>query len=131
MPAIQQFAPILFNENEQVVIAIEGRILPTLNSAIWISMVVPVYLYLSLIIFHRFCRSVVYIVTTERVLVVEPQGIIDEIQLDEIVRIRTSRKSMMIYGQKKRLWLARIPDAIFFESLINNVIAKVASQKVS
>lgn len=130
MSRIREYAPILLNNSEQVVIAIEGRLLPTLSSALWITVISPSAVFLPLLIFHRFWRSITYVVTTERVLIVEPHGSVGEIKLDEIVKIRASKTSMMIYGPKKRLWLSRLPDACFFENLIVNVTEKVAVTKM-
>lgn len=111
-----------------MVLAVAGRVLPTLNSAIWIWIFAPTVTLLPLLLFHRAWRSVTYIITTERVLIVEPQGVVDEIRLGEISKVRTSRASMMIYGQHRRFWLSRLPDGVFFASVIRNVTQAVARQ---
>lgn len=131
MSRIREYAPIMLNDGEQVVTAIEGSLLPSLSSAIWIYVVSPSTIFLPLLIFHRFWRSITYFVTTERVLIVEPHGIVGEIKLDEILKIRSSKTSMMIYGREKRLWLSRLPDALFFENLIVNVTEKVSAKQTT
>ncbi|MEP1613480.1 MAG: hypothetical protein ABJL72_16360 [Roseobacter sp.] len=129
MSRIREYAPVLLNDKEQVVLAIEGRLLPSLSSAIWIVLVSPSTIFLPLLIFHRFWRSITYIVTTQRILIVERQGCVGEILLDEIVKIRASKTSMMVYGKSKKLWLSRLPDAYFFENLIMNVVEKIHQQR--
>lgn len=129
MSRIREYAPVLLNDKEQVVLAIEGRLLPSLSSAIWIVFISPSAIFLPFLILHRFWRSITYIITTERILIVEPQGCVGEISLDEIVKIRATKTSMMIYGKSKKLWLSRLPDACFFENLIANVVEKMQPQR--
>ena len=108
-------------ETEQLVHAVEGRILPTFSDFFWIVLFAPSLIFLVWLSVHRLFRSVTYIITTQRVLVVEPQGVVDEIQIKDIQRTRTRRRAMMIHGPSNRLWLSRLPDAWRFEAILERV----------
>ena len=120
-----QYAPINLNENEQVVLAVEGRTLPSLSDAIFVVIFAPALFLLPLLVLHRFFRPVSYLITTQRILVAEPEGQRDSLSLREISKIRGTRTSLMIYTTKHRMWLSRLPDAWYFENVINNLIEKI------
>ena len=113
-------ASILLNEDEQLVYAVHARIAPTLTEIAVIVLCAPVALVVWLFA-HRVFRSATYVITTQRVLVVEKQGTSDGISIAEIQRVRTRRRAMMIYGGGKRLWLPRLPDGWHFEAILNKV----------
>ncbi len=117
--------PLLLNENEQIVLAVDGRILPSLSDVIFILCFDPQQLLLPLLILHRIFRSITYVITTERIIAVEPDGKIDEIWLEKIVRMKGTKTSLMVHCLETKLWLSRLPDAWFFESVVWKVIDKV------
>lgn len=93
--------------------------------AIWIIGFSPAFFFLPLLTLHRLFRPVSYLLTTERLLVVEPEGEIDAIPIHQITKTRSKKTSLMIYGNGRRMWLSRLPDAWFFETVIWKVIDKV------
>ena len=113
------------NENEQVVLAVDGRILPSLSDVVFILLFDPQRILLPLLILHRIFRPITYFITTERILAVEPDGKLDEVQLGKIVKIRGTKTSLMVYSPENRLWLSRLPDAWFFETVVWKVVDKV------
>jgi len=115
------YQPLLLEETEQVVHVVHGRVLPSISDVVLIAVFSPTLMFLVWLSVHRFFRSVTYIVTTQRVLVVESQGIVGEMHLKEILRIKTLRKAMMIQGTSGRLWLSRLPDAWHFETTLEKV----------
>ena len=130
MSYTEHYAPIELNEHEQVVLAIDGRIFPNLPEFIIYLIVFPLvafpaFFFVALLTIHRLFRPVSYVITTERVLVVEPGGMIDAIRLDQISKIKRKYTSLRVFGADRRLRLSRLPDARFFETVIWKVIAKV------
>ncbi|MEX0305391.1 MAG: hypothetical protein AB3N24_23475 [Leisingera sp.] len=113
-------APILLNEDEQLVYAVHARIAPTLTEVVVVVLCAPVALVIWLFV-HRAFRSATYVITTQRVLVVEKQGTCDEVEVSAIQRLKTRRGAMKIYAGGKRLWLPRLPDGWHFESILNKV----------
>ncbi|PIB26693.1 hypothetical protein BFP76_11535 [Amylibacter kogurei] len=112
-------------DNEQVVHAVDGRIFPTLSDIIMILIFAPALVIAPMLIIHNLFRPIIYVITTKRVLIHEPSGLVDAIDLTKIKHFRGGRKSLLIYADGKRLWLSRIPDAWHFEGVIRNVINKV------
>ncbi len=129
MLGLDQYSPISLNENEQIVLSVEGKILPSLTDAIFIVAFTPAWFFLPLLTLHRAFRPITYIVTTERILAVEPRGVIDSICLNKVTKIKGTKTSMMVYGAESRLWLSRLPDAWFFETVVWKVIEKVGHSK--
>ncbi|AHB86008.1 hypothetical protein KQ247_11120 [Ruegeria pomeroyi] len=111
---------ILLSEAEQVVFTTHARIAPTLTELVIIVVFAPIALVIWLFI-HRSFRSTVYMITTKRVLVIEKQGIVDQIPIQDIQRVTGRRRSMMIYGSDTRLWLARLQDGWQFETILERV----------
>ncbi|GLO68816.1 hypothetical protein MACH17_03330 [Phaeobacter inhibens] len=105
---------------EQVVHATHARIAPTLTEVVVILLCAPVALVIWLFI-HRAFRSVTYIMTTQRVLIVEKQGIADQIRIQDIQRVQARRHAMMISGMGKRLWLARLQNGWQFDTILTRV----------
>lgn len=121
----KQYSPISLDENEQIVLSVEGKILPSLTDAMFIVVFAPAWFILLLVTLHRAFRPITYIVTTERILAVEPRGIVDSISLNKVTKSRGTKTSLMVYGTENRLWLSRLPDAWFFETVVWKVIEKV------
>lgn len=92
---------MLLGENEQMVLAVDGRALPSLSDMFAIFQFSPTWFMAPLIIIHRVFRLITYFITTERVFAVEPNGRLDTIELDEIVRMKGTRSSLMVYGRKR------------------------------
>ncbi|AUQ73060.1 hypothetical protein [Phaeobacter piscinae] len=115
-------AAIELSDGEQVVYATHARIAPTLSEIIVIVLCAPVALVIWLFI-HRAFRSVTYIITTHRVLIVEKQGIADQIGIQDIQRVKARRRAMMISGTGKRLWLARLQNGWQFDTILTRVRA--------
>ncbi|AHD08102.1 hypothetical protein [Phaeobacter gallaeciensis] len=109
-------------EGEQAVHATHARIAPTLNEIIVIVLCAPVALVIWLFI-HRSFRSVTYIITTRRVLIVEKQGIVDQIRIQDIQRVKVRRRAVMIFAMRKRLWLARLQNGWQFDTILTRVRA--------
>ncbi|APG45846.1 hypothetical protein [Phaeobacter porticola] len=107
---------------EQFVHATHARIAPTLSEMIVIVLCAPVALVIWLFI-HRAFRSVTYIITTRRVLIVEKQGILDQICIQDIQRVKVRRRALMISGKSKRLWLARLQNGWQFDTILTRVRA--------
>ncbi|UWR88704.1 hypothetical protein [Phaeobacter inhibens] len=105
---------------EQVVHATHARIAPTLTEVIVIVLCAPVALVIWLFI-HRAFRSVTYIMTTQRVLIVEKQGIADQIRIQDIQRVQARRHAVMISVMGKRLWLARLQNGWQFDTILTRV----------
>lgn len=118
--------PIELQTDEQIVHTIAASRLPTLTEIIFASAVFPFWLYGFLVFVHRLFRPLAYVITTRRVIVAEPNGTIDEIDLTTIKRMRGTRKALMIYGEINRVWLSRLPDARFAENLIRRVQKKMS-----
>lgn len=127
---LTKYPPISLGENEQVVMAVTGRVLPSLSDMILILSFAPAWFFAPLLILHHLFRPITYIITTERVLAIEPSGVVETIDLVEIVKFKGSRKSLLIHGIKSRLWLTRLPDAWHFETVICNVMDKVDFETV-
>lgn len=125
----ERYPPLKLGELEQVVFAIEGRIVPSLNDLIWILAIAPAWIITSALILHRLFRPICYLITTQRVIAIEPNGGREDIYLSEITRTRGTKTSLMLIGAQKRLWLSRLPDAWFFEHLIGKTIEKVSSNR--
>lgn len=125
----KKYDPVVLGDDEQIVLAVDGRILPSLSDFTFIFLFAPAWFLAPLLIVHRLFRPITYIITTERVLAVEPNGVLQAIMLSEIDHMKGSRTSLMVFGNNKRLWLARLPDAWFFESVLGNVIEKMAQNK--
>ena len=121
----QQYPSVSLNKHEQIVLAVDARILPSLSDMMFITLFVPVWFFLLVPILHRIFRPITYIITTERILAVEPNGKFYGIGLDRIIKMKGTKTSLMVYGSKDRLWLPRLPDAWFFETVVWNVIDKV------
>ncbi|ATG40939.1 MULTISPECIES: hypothetical protein [Phaeobacter] len=115
-------AAIELSDGEQVVYATHARIAPTLSEIIVIVLCAPVALVIWLFI-HRAFRSVTYIITTRRVLIVEKQGIADQIGIQDIQRVKARRRAVMISGISKRLWLARLQNGWQFDTILTRVRA--------
>ncbi|MEK0164540.1 hypothetical protein VWX35_10620 [Phaeobacter sp. A36a-5a] len=105
---------------EQVVHATHARIALTLTEVIVIVLCAPLALVIWLFI-HRAFRSVTYIMTTQRVLIVEKQGIADQIRIQDIQRVRARRHAMVISGMGKCLWLARLQNGWQFDTILTRV----------
>lgn len=129
MPDLTYPCAVLLNENEQIVLSVKGKILPSLGDAILIFVFAPAWFFLPLITLHRTFRPISYIITTERILAVEPNGVMCSICLDKITKIKGTKTSMMVYGTEGRLWLPRLPDAFFFETVVWKVIEKTGLSK--
>jgi len=119
MPYSNSFSEITLNENEQIVITCHGRIWLSLNNIIWILLFAPAYLFVPLLTLHHLFRPVCYIITTQRVLVVEPSSIIQSMDLNQIKKMSGSRTSLMLHSEENRMYLARLQDAWQFETIIN------------
>ncbi|MDC0657883.1 hypothetical protein N6L27_07755 [Leisingera sp. SS27] len=113
-------APLVLRDGEQVVHAVHARIAPTLTEILVIVLCAPVALVIWLFV-HRAFRSATYVITTQRVLVVEKQGMSSEVAIKDIRRLRTVRGAMMIHTAETRLWLPRLPDGWQFETILNRV----------
>ncbi|KIC24930.1 MULTISPECIES: hypothetical protein [unclassified Leisingera] len=113
-------APIPVREGEQIVHAVHARIAPTLTEVVIIVLCAPVALVIWLFV-HRAFRSATYVITTQRVLVVERRGACSEVAIKDIQRLRTFRGAMMIHAAETRLWLPRLPDGWQFETILNRV----------
>lgn len=113
-------APIMLHEDEQLVHAVHARIAPTLTEVVIIVLCAPVALVIWLFV-HRAFRSSTYVITTQRVLVVDKQGDCSEVTIRDIKRLRTFRGAMVIHAGKSRLWLSQLPDGSHFERILNKV----------
>lgn len=129
MPVFEQYSPVPLNENEQIVLSVAGKILPSLTDAIFIVVFAPAWFFLPLLTLHRTFRPITYIVTTDRILAVEPRGVINSIYLSKVTKTKGPKTSLMVYGTENRLWLSRLPDAWFFENVVWKVIEKVGLSK--
>lgn len=129
MLGFDQYYPISLNENEQVVLSVAGKIFPGLADAIFIVVFAPALFFLPLLVLHRAFRPITYVVTTERIIAVEPRGVIDSIYLSKVTKIKGTKTSLMVYGTENRLWLSRLPDAWFFETVVWKVIEKMGLSK--
>ena len=107
-------SPILLGENEQVVFAVMGKALPSLSDAIWFMFFPLMTFFLPLLLIHRLFRPVAYMITTNRILVVEPEGLLDEIALNGIVKMRGTRTSLLIYADKKMLVAGALAGCLAF-----------------
>ncbi|SPJ31245.1 hypothetical protein [Falsiruegeria mediterranea] len=116
------FQPLTLNENEQIVFSEQARVLPTLTDLIAVAVFAPTLMLVPWLIVHRLFRRTVYLITTQRVLIDESDGVAAEMALDEIVKFRGTRKSLLIVGAKRRLWVARCHDAWRFETIVERVI---------
>lgn len=125
MSNFKQYPPLLLGENEQVVTAVAGRILPSLSDLLLIFYFAPAWFFAPSLMLHHFFRPISYVITTDRVLALEPCGTIEAINLVDIVQFKGSRKTLILYGTKNRMWLSRLPDAWHFETVICNVMDKV------
>lgn len=129
MPYFKQYSARLLDTNEQVVFAVEGRVLPSLSDFIFIIAFAPALYLAPLLMLHHLFRPISYVITTERILSIEPGNAPETIKLTEITRMKGSKKSLLIYGVKKRLWLSRLPDAWHFETIIRKVTEKIELAK--
>lgn len=109
-------------------LAVNGRVFPSIWDLFLIFAVSPTVVLVPWLTLHYMFRSVTYVITTERVLVVEPRGITDQIRIDQITRCRGSRKSLLIYGRSNRVWLPRLPDAWHFEAVILKLRDRIIAQ---
>ncbi|KII13904.1 hypothetical protein [Phaeobacter sp. S60] len=115
-------AAIELSDGEQVVHATHARIAPTLTEMIVIVLCAPVALVIWLFI-HRAFLSVTYIITTRRVMIVDKQGIADQIRIQDIQRVKARQRAMMISGMSRRLWLARLQNGGQFDTILTRVRA--------
>lgn len=122
-------SPILLNQDEQAVYAVKACVLPTLTDAILILIFAPTLMMFPWLVIHFAFRRTYYVITTQRVLVLDAGGVIGEARLSDIDRIRGSRSALMLMGADTRLWLPRLPDAWHFEGIITRVMAKVGHRK--
>ncbi|MFW8596223.1 hypothetical protein [Cribrihabitans neustonicus] len=112
---------LLLGDGEQVVLAVPARTLPTLNEMALILLFAPAALILYFLI-HRTFRRVAYVITTKRVLVLEPEGTAREIAIADIRRTRTLRGAMMVHGAGGAvLWLPRLRDGWQFDTVLTRV----------
>lgn len=119
--SIQDHVPLQLEEGEQVVQTIRGRVSPTISDLTLIVLFSPTLMLVIWLSLHRLFRPVTYILTTRRVLVMEPQSVVDEMAIKDIQRIRTLRNAMMIQSSSGPLWLSRLPDAWQFEATLEKV----------
>jgi hypothetical protein len=124
---VEEYSPVLLNEHEQIVLSVAGRLWPNLNDAIFIF--ASAWFFLPILTLHRAFRPITYIVTTERILAVEPRRIAGSVYLDKVTKTYGTKTSLMVCGAEKRLWLSRLPDAWFFETVVWKVIEKVSLSK--
>lgn len=129
MSKFDRYDPIFLNEKEQIVLAVAGRIFPSLTDAIFIVGFAPALFFLPLLALHRAFRPVTYIVTTERILAVEPGGVVGSIDLRQVVKTKGTKTSLLVYGGNNRLWLSRLPDAWFFETVVWKVVKRLGLSK--
>ncbi|WP_164661573.1 hypothetical protein [Tropicibacter sp. Alg240-R139] len=120
-----QFQAVTLSEGEQIVFSEQSRVLPILKDAIYIAIFAPTLMLMPWLTVHRMFRRSVYLVTTQRVLVVEPDGVVGEIGVSDIVGFRGTRSSLLIIGGTSRLWLPRLHDAWRFETIVQRVIERV------
>ncbi|AZV80249.1 hypothetical protein EBB79_01310 [Parasedimentitalea marina] len=118
---MQDHVPLQLEEGEQRVQIIRGRVSPTISDLALIVLFSPTLMLVIWLSLHRLFRPVAYILTTQRVLVMEPQNVVGEIAIKDIQRIRTLRKAMMIQSPSSRLWLSRLPDAWQFEATLEKI----------
>lgn len=118
------FQPLMLNEDEQIVFSEQARVLPTLTDLIAVAVFAPTLMLIPWLMVHRLFRRTVYMITTQRVLIIEPDGVTAEMALDEIVKFRGTRKSLLIVGDNRRLWVARSHDAWRFETIVDRLIKR-------
>ncbi|WP_299501979.1 hypothetical protein [uncultured Roseobacter sp.] len=111
MSSFKMYQPVVLDNDEQVVLTVDGRILPSITDYIFILLFAPMWFFAPLLVLHRLFRPVSYMITTKRVLVLEPSGQLDAIEIDEIAKMQGTKTALMISGDAKCLWLTRLPDA--------------------
>lgn len=102
--------------------------MPTLADVILIGVLSPTLAMIPWLIIHFSFRRMVYVITTQRVLVSDSSGVIGEMRLSEISGFRGSRTSLLLSGNGPKLWLPRLPDAWQFETIIRKVSDKVSDK---
>lgn len=119
------FAPLELGSDEQIVFATKGIVIPGLHDAwFWILFLIAPFIAIPICI-HRAFRPVAYLVTTRRIIITEPDGIVQSLSLSEVNRSRGTRSALMIYGPSTRMWLNRLEDAWQFEAIMWKTIEKV------
>lgn len=121
------FKQLTLNEEEQVVLAVQARRFPNVRDFILVFVLFKYFLmFLLAQSIHRVFRPQVYIITTQRVLIVEPEGILCEMPIGEIVKTRGGQGNLMIYGRRQRIWMNRLEAGWQFRDTLLNVQRKMA-----
>lgn len=121
-----EFAPLTLHDGEQVVHAAQARRWPDpillIFSLFYLKILLTFLLAQSI---HRLFRPQIYMITTQRVLIAEPEGIIAEMPLSEITKTRGSRRRLMIYGTQGRIWMNRQEDGWRFRDTLHNTLNRL------
>lgn len=101
----------------------DARVLPSLSDAIFICLFIPFWLFLLVPILHRIYRPITHLISTERILAVEPSGKLYEIGLEDIAKMRGTKTSLMVYGTEGRL-CCHVCQTLGFSSLLSGTSLK-------
>ncbi len=114
----------MLGENEQPVYAVQARSLPSLSDAILIAVFAPTLMMIPWVTLHFLFRRTLYVITTQRVIVLDSGGVMGEMCLSDIKHFRGSRTALLLRGKRQKLWVPRLPDAWYFEDIIRRSIKK-------
>ncbi|KIC41328.1 hypothetical protein RA27_10450 [Ruegeria sp. ANG-R] len=118
---------LVLGENEQPVYAVRARLLPSLSDAILIAVIAPTLMMFPWVMIHFIFRRTIYVITTQRVVVLDAGGVVSEMCLSDIKNFRGSRTALLLRGARIKLWLPRLPDAWHFEDIIRRTIKKTTA----
>ncbi|MDX1743690.1 MAG: hypothetical protein R3186_08850 [Ruegeria sp.] len=119
-----EIEPLILGENEQSVYAVQARLLPSLSDATLVAVFAPTLMIFPWVIIHFLFRRNVYVITTQRVIVLDASGVVSEMCLSDIMHFRGSKTALLLRGACLKLWLPRLPDAWYFEDIIRRTIKK-------
>jgi hypothetical protein len=120
------FSQIELSDDEQVVLAVKGMVIPVWKSHATHLIFVALFPLILLVYLHRFFRPIAYMITTKRVIALDQNTTLQAIHLKELERIRCGPQGMMLYAGSQKMWLSRIQDTKQFEATIQNVRRKFA-----
>lgn len=120
-----EIEPLVLEENEQPVYAVRARLLPSLADAILIAFFAPTLMMFPWVVIHFLFRRTVYVITTQRVVVLDSEGVVSDLRLESIQSFRGSRTALFLSGEHGTLWLPRVPDAWYFEEIIRRTMARL------
>ncbi|MEO9780803.1 MAG: hypothetical protein ABJH07_22220 [Sedimentitalea sp.] len=124
-----EFAALTLENDEQIVFAAAARSFPTLWEIIVFVLFSPALAVLPALAVHYAFRRSVYVITTRRVLAIEPERVAGEMRLLDIVGFRGTRKALMIRSGSGCLWLSRLQDAWQFETIVKRVMKHNATAR--